>query len=281
MKRFLVGSAAVFALALAGPALAADLPVKAPIYKAPVAAPVYEWTGFYAGLNGGYSWGPWDSSSIDGIFPGSTGFGTTFSPDVKGWVFGGQAGYNWQLNAQWLVGIEGDIQITGERASVTGATSFNTPISTDFHAVTNQTTTDDWKFPWFATLRLRGGVLVEPHTLFYATGGLAAGEFKFANSFTSTSQIFLGTTSTTPFGPAFTTSSAFSTDLTRIGGAIGAGIEHKFSPNWSIKAEYLYLDFGSATFLTGSGFDTNVRLRDNILRLGINFKFDGPVVAKY
>ena len=48
-----------------------------------------------------------------------------------------------------------------------------------------------------------------------------------------------------------------------------------------MKAEYLYLDFGTPTFLSGTGFDTNVRLRDNIVRLGINYQFGGPVVAKY
>lgn len=124
-------------------------------------------------------------------------------------------------------------------------------------------------------------MLIDPQTLLYATGGLAVGEFTFSNSFSSTSQLFLGTTSTTPFGPALTTSSAFSTDMTRVGAVIGAGIERKLSPNWSVKAEYLYLDFGSAAFLSGTGVDTNVRLRDNIFRLGINYKFGGPVVARY
>jgi len=281
MKKLLVGSATVFALALAGPALAADLPVKAPAYKAPVVAPVYEWTGFYVGLNGGYSWGPWDSSSLANIFPGGAGFVGTFSPDVKGWVFGGQAGYNWQIDPRWVVGIEGDIQATGERASVAGANTFNTPISSDFHLVTAQTTADDWKFPWFATLRLRGGLLVDPQTLFYITGGLAVGEFTFSNAFSSTSQVFLGTTSNIPFGAPLTIASAFSTDMTRVGGAIGAGIEHKLTREWSVKGEYLYLDFGSAAFLSGTGVDTDVRLRDHIFRLGINYKFGGPVVAKY
>lgn len=280
MKKLLLGSATVFALALAGPALAADLPAKAPLYKAPV-APVYEWTGFYVGLNGGYSSGRWDSSSLAGIFPGGAGFVDTSSPDVKGWVFGGQAGYNWQIDPRWVIGIEGDIQATGERASVAGATTFNTPISSDFHLVTSQTTADEWKFPWFATLRLRGGLLIDPQTLLYATGGLAVGEFTFSNAFVSTSQVFLGTTTTIPFTGPVTTSSAFSTDMTRVGAAIGAGIERKLTPNWSVKAEYLYLDFGSAAFLSGTGVDTSVRLHDNIVRLGINYKFGGPVVARY
>ena len=80
-----------------------------------------------------------------------------------------------------------------------------------------------------------------------------------------------------------TTASAFSETTTRVGFAIGGGVEKMLTQNWTIKAEYLYLDFGTHTFLVGTGFDTSVRLRDNIVRVGINYKFDGggPVVARY
>src|SRR5262249_9667311 len=183
------------------------------------------WTGFYAGLNGGYSWSHWDSDSIAGIFPSGTGFGTTFSPNLKGWVFGGQAGYNWQVNANFVVGVEADLQATGERASIAGSRTFLTPISSDFHLTTTQTTADEWKFPWFATFRGRAGVLVGPQTLLYGTGGLAVGEFKFANSFVSTSQLLIGQTTNIPAGPAVTVASAFSGNTTRVGAAIGAGLE--------------------------------------------------------
>src|SRR5262249_3407126 len=156
-------------------------------------------------------------------FPNATGFGNTFSPDVKGWVFGGQVGYNWQVNANIVVGVEGDLQATGERASTSGSRTFLTPISSDFHLTTTQPTVDDWKFPWFATFRGRGGVLVGPQTLLYATGGLAVGEIKVANSFVSTSQLLIGQTTNIPAGPAVTVASAFSSNTTRVGGAIGAG----------------------------------------------------------
>jgi opacity protein-like surface antigen len=74
---------------------------------------------------------------------------------------------------------------------------------------------------------------------------------------------------------------AFSDRITRLGGALGVGLEHKFSPNWSGKIEYLYLDFGTRTFLSGTGFATDIRLRDNIVRVGLNYAFDSAVVAKY
>jgi outer membrane immunogenic protein len=58
-----------------------------------------------------------------------------------------------------------------------------------------------------------------------------------------------------------------------VGFAVGGGVEKMLSQNWSAKAEYLYLNFGSHTFLAGTGFDTNIKLQDNIVRLGLNYKF--------
>jgi len=43
--------------------------------------------------------------------------------------------------------------------------------------------------------------------------------------------------------------------------------------NWSVKVEYLFMDFGSYTFLAGTGFDTNVKMIDNVIRGGVNLKF--------
>src|SRR5215469_8917881 len=104
------------ALTLTPAAFAADMAVKAPI------VPVVDtWTGFYVGLNGGYSWSHWGSHSSTAIFPDGTGFSTEFSPNVNGWVFGGQAGFNRQIDTRWVVGVEGDIQATGERRSISGA----------------------------------------------------------------------------------------------------------------------------------------------------------------
>src|ERR1700716_3172556 len=104
MKRILIGSAAALTLLTATGALAADLPAKAPIYKAP-AAIVWDWTGFYVGGNVGYSWAK----------RGNSGFASTGSPSVNGALGGLQDGYNWQLNPTWVGGLEGDFQIAGER----------------------------------------------------------------------------------------------------------------------------------------------------------------------
>ncbi len=87
MKKVILTGLALAALAATGPAIAADMPV-----KAPVAPPVIDpWTGFYVGVNAGYSWGDWDNS---GSFLVGSVIQTGVNPDVKGWVAGGQAGWN-------------------------------------------------------------------------------------------------------------------------------------------------------------------------------------------
>jgi outer membrane immunogenic protein len=259
MRRGVLASVTILALGLAaGSASAADLK---PVYKAPPApAPVVDpWTGFYVGVNGGYSWGPWDSTSIAPIFPGGTGLINTASPEVNGWVAGIQAGYNWRINSTWLAGLEADIQATGERDTSTGSLTLTAGAST-----VTLTENNEWKFPWFATFRGRVGALIDPSTLIYLTGGAAVGRFEFTNVSTATVTLAAVTA---------TASVATSGSTTRWGGAVGAGVERKFTPNWSAKAEFLYLDFGTHTFLAGTGFDTSIRLNDFIARAGVNYRF--------
>src|SRR4029077_6415926 len=97
MKSIMVAGFALVALGVAGPAIAADMPV-----KAPVAPPVVDlWSGFYVGANAGYSWGNWDNNGINGNFPGGpAGFTTTATVNVKGWLAGGQVGWN-KLYGSW------------------------------------------------------------------------------------------------------------------------------------------------------------------------------------
>ncbi|HZL62090.1 MAG TPA: outer membrane beta-barrel protein [Pseudolabrys sp.] len=182
-----------------------------------------------------------------------------------------QAGYNWQLDKTWIVGLEGDIQVTGERANDDGSVATLIPFSTDFHFILTQTASNQWKFPWFGTFRGRLGGLVDPTLLLYATGGLAVGEFELSAQTTSTLQRYLGTSSTTPSGAPVITTAAFDESITRVGWTVGAGVEKKLDRHWSAKFEYLYLDFGTHTFLSGTGWDTSTRLRDHIVRFGLNY----------
>jgi outer membrane immunogenic protein len=121
---------------------------------------------------------------------------------------------------------------------------------------------------------LRLGVLPSDHWLVYVTGGVALGEVDTNASFVRTPS----------FGTAATAAASAST--TRVGWTIGAGAESVISGPWTAKVEYLYVDLGTVgnTF-TGVGANTtltsNSHVTDNIGRVGINYRFGGPVVAKY
>jgi outer membrane immunogenic protein len=297
MRRALAAVIAVASLGAATSAFAADLPAK--VYtKAPVMVdPGYNWTGFYAGLNGGYSWGR-ANTSITGLSPLAPLFPipvvAPFHQNIDGGIAGGQIGYNWQVDRKWVLGLEGDIQWSGERSSSfltavgprfgSSIIGIPVPVGADFNAIITQTANLAHDLRWFATFRGRAGVLVDPQTLLYATGGLAVGEFRYSAQATTSIQVFTpGLGGTTPLGPplVFAGAAASSSD-TRVGWTAGAGIERKFSPNWSGKLEYLYMDFGTKTFFSGTLNQADVSFHDHIFRAGFNYAFNpAPVVAKY
>jgi outer membrane immunogenic protein len=293
MKRILlIGIAATTSLLATG-AFAADLPArtytKAPAYV----DPGYNWSGFYIGGNAGYSWG---RASTDGNLSGSQSVSQFRSagPDllpgfpvvtalasvplagranVNGFIGGGQAGYNWQRGT-WLFGLEGDIQGSDERGSSDVCTVAGCPAGTAVF-------TANYKLDWFGTARGRVGFLPTDRVLLYATGGLAYGQFSASS----------------PLVPV-------SWGATRAGWTVGAGAEAAIDQHWSVKLEYLYMDLGdvgsssaSATTTTNAlntprpGFNTvttttlasafSSRFTDNLVRVGLNYRFGGPAVAHY
>jgi outer membrane immunogenic protein len=276
MKRLWVGIAAAASLAATG-ALAADLPTKAPIYKAPEV--VYDWTGFYVGGNVGYSWGnAANGTTVDrfltgaplpGLLNGTNGS----SNDVNGIIGGGQFGYNWQLRGGWLFGLEADFQGSGEKGSGAVTCSACSDDGTPIIANLSQ------KLDWFGTARARVGVLPSPDALLYLTGGLAYGKVDVSGNavgnFNLTNVILPGASST------------------KAGWTAGVGFEARIVGNWTWKLEYLYMDLGSVGAgpvpLTGilvpvrtvGGLSYTSHFTDNILRAGINYKFGGPMVANY
>jgi len=253
---------------------AADLAAR-PYTKAPViAAPIYDWTGFYIGGNIGYSWGRSQDTISLANGAGTILFSDTASRNMNGVVGGGQIGYNWQMQS-WLWGLEADIQGSGQKASrdficPTGVCTPNFGVIAVFPGPAVPVTLTQ-KLDWFGTVRGRVGVLASPTVLLYATGGLAYGDVQ---------------TSATIAGLGITSSSN-----TKVGWTVGAGIEGAIGGNWTAKLEYLYMDIGrtSGTFATtvgafGGGFlasSYNSRITDNILRVGVNYRFGGPVVARY
>ena len=269
MKRILLGSAFASIVALTS-AFAADMAVK---YKAPVAvAAVYGWTGGYVGLNAGYSWGNAETTLLPLSIAASR-----VKQDVNGGVFGVQAGYNWQMHPNWVIGVEADVQVTGQRGDRSGPLA-SLSIPSCLGDCTLQATISgntNSSLPWFATFRGRAGVLVDPTWLLYGTGGLAVGEVKYGQQLALTIQqirpvVLAAVTATTP--AVFDTQS-------RIGWTLGAGTEKKLSQNWSAKLEYLYVDLGTKSYFNST---QDVRFRDHIVRAGVNYAFSPTaVVAKY
>ncbi len=246
MRKLLLGTAALAAIA-AGPAFAADLPVRGPVYKSPPPV-VYSWTGLYGGVNVGYSWG---HQSNNWTAPGF--FATSESQDMNGFIGGVQWGYNWQF-ANWVFGTESDIQASGQRGSTAYCPFAGCPVNT---------LVAEHKLPWFGTSRARIGYLPSQYLLLYATGGLAYGQVK------SDYTLYAG-------GLGVATSSF--KDV-RAGYTVGAGIEGAFGGGWTAKLEYLWVDLGKATGTTTvagvvvNSFDS--RVTDNIVRVGLNYKLGG------
>ncbi|WP_298259274.1 outer membrane protein [Bradyrhizobium sp.] len=278
MKHLLIGISAAASLLATG-ALAADLPAKAPVYtKAPAyVEPIYDWTGFYVGGNVGYSWGRASDSTTITNAAGTVLFSGTNRTDLNGIVGGGQIGYNWQMQ-NYLFGLEADIQGSGEK----GTHDYLCPTSTCIAPVLGALVVPgpavsealSQKIDWFGTVRGRVGVLAAPQILLYATGGLAYGE---VNSNATIAPVTTGISAAIP-----------GVNTTNVGWTLGAGIEGAIGGNWTARVEYLYVDLGtvSGSFATTIGTTNLVsnystRVTDNILRAGINYKFGGPVVAKY
>jgi len=162
MRGFLLATAGLLALAgLTGAASAADF--GRPVYKAPPPAyypPVYNWTGLYMGVNGGYGWGTTDWSALGSSF------------DVSGGLFGGQVGYNWQFG-QFVYGLEGDIDWTDIHGNsfVNGAAG----------CAANVCTTSN---NFLTTARGRVGYAID-RWMPYLTGGLAVGNIRTTTPFTA------------------------------------------------------------------------------------------------
>jgi outer membrane immunogenic protein len=238
-------------------ASAADLALKAP----PPPAPVYNWTGWYVGLNVGGSFGRAGDTSTYGAPPVPF---TSTSSNLDGVIGGGQIGYNLQ-SGNWLVGLEADIQGTSERGSA-NTTLFVPGIGCTFAPCGSLAALNDTeKLPWFGTVRGRLGVLASPTWLFYVTGGLAFGEIRSNETLT-----VAGTPAINNF------------DTTRAGWTFGGGVEAALGGNWSAKLEYLYLDFGNITNtftgltippVTVTPVTLTTHVTDNVVRAGVNYHF--------
>ena len=249
MKKVLLVTASLIALGAAAPASAADLAARPYTKAPPMVAAVYDWTGFYIGANGG--WGS-SRSSWDSIAPNLL-VGPEGSHDATGGTVGGQVGYRWQAGT-WVFGLEAQ----GNWADFQGRNA-----SLAFLGVDNESRVDA-----FGLFTGQVGYAAN-NVLFYLKGGAAVTSDRF-RTFAAGTNILTSSTG----------------DDTRWGAVVGVGLEYGFAPNWSAAIEYdhLFMQDRTYAFITPGGiFAGNDRIRQDVdlVTVRVNYRWGGPVIAKY
>jgi len=252
MKKILVGAIGAVALSMSAPASAADMAARPYTKAPPMVAPIYDWTGFYIGANGG-----WGQSRNCWDFVGAAGVVTADGcRERSGGLIGGQVGYRWQAS-QWVFGLEaqGDwADLSSQRVSLINP-AFSTRTKTDGIGLF----TGQIGYSWNASL-------------LYVKGGAAVTSNRFS---------ILGTLS----GAELAAASA-----TRWGGTVGVGWEYGFAPNWSAGIEYDHLFMGNANNsfsvanLIVAGALNRINQDVDMVTLRVNYRFGGygaPVAARY
>ena len=311
LKSIISGTA--LSLVLTASVFAADLPGnKPPVYVPPPPPPM--WTGFYAGLNAGGTFGGGNGLTTTGVdllddfngggYPATGLYGATsalgathvFNQSAGGFLGGGQLGYNYQFYNAFVAGLEADIQgVAGSSNNGNAATlapSLGVPIAANLASPVATFSTASRSLDYIGTVRGRLGYLITPTLLVYATGGLAYGG---VNSSVNIFQTILGNTDPIQTPPSIL-GGGYSN--TRAGWTAGGGLEWMFMPNWSAKVEYLYYDLGSASYPVGgalyqigfvgtglgcscggggsaaSAVSAATRFNGHIVRAGVNYHFN-------
>ncbi len=263
---------------LCSAANAADLPSRKDAPVPFVAPALFDWSGIYVGVNGGYTWGSSATTmgissatlaAVPPIIPTVNAAGTQ-SFQTSGGTVGGQVGYNQQLNSFAVIGVEGDMNWSGLRGSIYSSNAI--PVIGGAFGVLQTVRTD-----WQATLRGRIGLLPMDHVMVYATAGLALAGLRYTSSFSDT----------------FAETETGVANKTRAGWTVGGGIEYAITPNWSAKVEYLHAQYPttSATgysVLTDGSIATaqhSTTFKTDTVRGGVNYRFSwadvAPVMARY
>ena len=253
MKKLVLAAVGLIAMATTS-ASAADMAAR-PYAKAPapIAVSLYNWGGFYLGINGG--WGSsrkcWDEISTPVTF-------ALGCHDATGGTIGGQIGYRWQA-ASWVFGLEAQ----GNWADFHGSN----PII-GLPALTNDTHVNA-----FGLFTGQIGYAMN-NALLYVKGGAAVTSDRYRTFITGTGVAVANTI-----------------DDSRWGGVVGVGLEYGFTPNWSVAVEYdhmfmqnrTYNQISNGTLIAAGLLFATDRIRQDVdlITVRVNYKFGGPVVARY
>jgi outer membrane immunogenic protein len=247
MKQFLLATAGLVALAVALPASAADLKAPAPA----AVAPIFSWTGFYVGGHVGWGWADSRSTVVD--TPGNNLFPAGFasSTSLDGFIAGGQAGFNYQIGA-FVLGVEGDISWSLINGETTNAAVL----------VANRFSTVSLEADRIAMVAGRLGFAFD-NWLIYAKGGWAWVDFQSSGLTTNAAGAIIANTHGAE---------------RRDGFIIGGGVEWGFATNWSVKAEYNFIDLGTDR-VTRTVLPNDILLRDldtqiHLVKFGLNYRFN-------
>ncbi len=210
----------------------------------PASGPAYvgvNWSGFYAGVNGGYAFDAWDRK---GGMEDNGGFG------------GGQIGYNWQGRSNLVLGVETDFEGSAINHSRAGTLTWHSgagPTDSDIH---------HRAIDYFGTVRGRIGYAFGP-VLPYFTGGFAYGNKTNEFNDTAAGAWYPG---------------VYKDDGIKAGYVLGGGLEYKVAGPWSMKAEYQFIDLGHSNATDGTGsYVGTVDTKLNTFRVGINYRFNSPL----
>jgi outer membrane immunogenic protein len=209
-------------------------------------APTYNWSGCYLGLEAGGGWGNSQFYYEYQAHPQSVGLAETNGVKTSGGLFGGTAGCSYQVSVV-VLGLENDIAWTNVSGQASGK------------SVNTSSSTFQTKETWLDTLRGRLGIAWD-RWQFYGTGGAAFGDE--------------GKVVCTPVSGCGSASKGVT------GWTAGAGAEYAFWGGWSVKIEYLHIDFGRQSFDSTPAnpgwriVPQDVTLRNDLVRVGVNYKFD-------
>jgi outer membrane immunogenic protein len=259
MKKLLVVCMAAAAVC-GSSAFAADMPVKA---RPVPAAPIYSWTGCYVGGSIGAGWQRTSTRDAEPTTAPPLDTGTDTATGVVG---GGQVGCDYQFASNWVAGIQGSFDGTDLKGSHVAPFAYSGDNTETFSSKTD----------WLATLTGRLGYVVLPQTLLYLKGGAAWVHSHYSDA----------DPSAIPVVPYLGTASA-----TRTGWTLGGGGEYLLGRSWSVFAEYDYIGLGSDTLaftyncgaVCGFNNPYHYSEKQNLQTVlaGLNYRFGGPLVARY